>query len=1073
MAGINLDENSVRSDDGDLQNGEGFPCACCSSVLTTKSIYGQHIRAIHANKTAADFNRLGTIKNFVDCPMCHLVYIGTRGLQGHRCDPIRATTRRNLRNLEAATVVAGAVTGVVVPPDPPDGQLNGETLNDLLSSLQHGLYYMHKAWIGLVNTLLIRCLSQICDGDGGEAERAMTAFLILPGLISEMRKAKLAPVNFLREAVASPDCVVGILAKGVVLMALKAANAPDHVPTRHVPTKEDLFKTTEKLVAMERFSPAIHCVNQVASLDAGEELAVDRLGLEAARAQLLVLNPTATDADVIPGDGSEDPVGLTITEAEVELGIRQLQHGSASGSSGWTNAAIQSVCLAAGDSTPLLTAITRFFNKCLQGTLSVGCKDLWTVSRAVLLPKKGGGWRPLGIGESWYRLMGRIVSKKVSTTIGQQLRPIQLACGTRGGCEIAARLGQEVWSTDTQGLIDGHLAVATLDIKNAFNTIRRGLVWSGVLKYCPSLARWFRCFYGGSSRLRLTSGDWVGNTYTGVKQGDPLAFAFFCMGMQQPLLDLQTELAARLQPGQLGGVWAYADDTSFFGPTATIQDLCHRAVDILASYNLEVVVRKCSILGSDVSNGGNNLFRVAPEGLVLMGNPIGTQDFRRQACEGMIEDMIKPLPQLKHLHAHSAFALLHYCINARPGYLARVAEPEVASVSLHRFDSAVDRVVMDICGGGLPSHQVGVLRELPQCLGGLGLARYHGLAGNQACLSSRLLCKTFLEDHFRDLLPSTNQWVHTSLQGRIEELASLNGEEATQDTVRNGEDTSAHASSPQPITLKSIKSAAFHERRTMQQTLLTTLRDAGQLAAASWLLSGSTPSAGRWLHARGGAFRQHEFTHQEFVDAFRLRLLLPPREDVGIVPLRCGCHNHVALEERPLHFLACDMNRSITISRHNVVRDTLVKLIKSCLPDATVGIEAELPTADESVLKVDIQYTMEHEAKYIDVMVVHPGAQTYLQRGSAWTEDTASKAGEEIKRAKYSVVPQLLQQGHFVPFVVEATGRLGPSAMQWIRALTAGKDVLHRSRCLSLISAAIARYNAKMIGAARGRAVVG
>jgi hypothetical protein len=33
---------------------------------------------------------------------------------------------------------------------------------------------------------------------------------------------------------------------------------------------------------------------------------------------------------------------------------------------------------------------------------------------------------------------------------------------------------------------------------------------------------------------------------------------------------------------------------------------------------------------------------------------------------------------------------------------------------------------------------------------------------------------------------------------------------------------------------------------------------------------------------------------------------------------------------------------------HTVVRDSLVKWIQTCLPDAMVGIEAELPTADES-----------------------------------------------------------------------------------------------------------------------------
>lgn len=1073
MAEINFDENSVPSEDGGTQAGNTFQCACCPSRLTSQSIYGQHIRNSHANKTAADFNGIGTITNFVDCPTCHLIYVGTRGIQKHTCNPQQAVIRRNLLNLQAATVAAAggglALAAAAAPPIPVDETFNDETLNDLMSMLQHGLYYLHKTWKGLLGQLVVRCLNEVCDGDDLRAKWAMTALLILPGIISEMRKGKSAPVTFLREALAAADSVICILTKGAGIMAIKAANAPNGVPARHTPTQEDLLKTTEKLVLMERFSSAIHCMDQVASLETGEQLDVERLSLEAARAQLLTLNPPATDADIIPGDGSDDPDALTLTVGDIELGIRQLQRGSSNGSSGWTNALIQSVCFAATDTT-LCTTITRFFNKCLQGTLKASCREFWTVSRAVLLAKKGGGWRPLGIGESWYRLLGRIVSKKVSATIGEQLRPIQLACGTRGGCEIAGRLGQMVLTANSYDLVAEDLSIATLDIRNAFNTLRRGMVWEGILKYCPKLAKWFRSFYGGPSGLRLSSGDWVGQSCTGVKQGDPLAFAFFCMGMQRPLLELQAELSSRLLPGHVGGVWAYADDTSFFGPTAVVRALCHKAVDILASHDLEVVVRKCSIVGRNVGNRQTNLFAVAPEGLVLMGNPIGSIEYRRQQCDAMVDEMIRPLPQLQKLHSHSAFTLLHFCINARPGYLARVAEPEAAGGALRRFDTAVDHVVTDLCGGGTPSMRVKVLRELPQSLGGLGLTRYEGIGGSQACLSSRLLCKEFLENHFRGLLASTNYWAPLALEQRVTELDHQLGEAHTQDQDGAGAGAGAAAEDPPraPVTLQKIKSTAFYEKRNMQQTLLAELLEEGQRAAASWLLSGSTPSAGRWLHARGGAFRQHELSSQEFIDVLRLRLLLPPREDVMILNQYCTCHTHVNLAERPFHFLACDLNRALTVARHNAVRDCLVKLVKQCHPGAVVGTETELPGG---ALKMDIQYTVGHEAKFIDVMVVHPGAHTYLERGSALVEDVANKAGEQVKRTKYSVVPHLQEHGNFVPFVVEATGRLGPSAMTWLRHLTAGRDVFFRSRCLTTISAYIAMYNAKMIGAARARCV--
>ena len=92
-----------------------------------------------------------------------------------------------------------------------------------------------------------------------------------------------------------------------------------------------------------------------------------------------------------------------------------------------------------------MTTFTAVCNQALARKLHLSVVWLWATSRAALIPKDNGtGWRLSGIGESWYRLMGRAVLLQESVGIGWSLIPHQLAVGIKGGCEIGARLSQVI-----------------------------------------------------------------------------------------------------------------------------------------------------------------------------------------------------------------------------------------------------------------------------------------------------------------------------------------------------------------------------------------------------------------------------------------------------------------------------------------------------------------------------------------------------------------------------------------------------------------------------------------------------
>jgi hypothetical protein len=69
----------------------------------------------------------------------------------------------------------------------------------------------------------------------------------------------------------------------------------------------------------------------------------------------------------------------------------------------------------------------------------------------------------------------------------------------------------------------------------------------------------------------------------------------------------------------------------------------------------------------------------------------------------------------------------------------------------------------------------------------------------------------------------------------------------------------------------------------------------------------------------------------------------------------------------------------------------------------------------------------------IDVMVTYPPERSYGHLYPHEIADAVAKYQEERKEAKYSTVNGLYR---VVPFVVEATGRLGPKAAEWLRYIT-------------------------------------
>ena len=60
----------------------------------------------------------------------------------------------------------------------------------------------------------------------------------------------------------------------------------------------------------------------------------------------------------------------------------------------------------------------------------------------------------------------------------------------------------------------------------------------------------------------------------------------------------------------------------------------------------------------------------------VLGNFVGMETYRREEIKNSIKKMSAALPALEHVEAQGGMASLQLCLNARPTFIGRVAEPE-------------------------------------------------------------------------------------------------------------------------------------------------------------------------------------------------------------------------------------------------------------------------------------------------------------------------------------------------------------------------------------------------------------
>ena len=201
----------------------------------------------------------------------------------------------------------------------------------------------------------------------------------------------------------------------------------------------------------------------------------------------------------------------------------------------------------------LLSSLAAFSSLVIEGKTPTSVRPFFFGARLIALEKSNGGIRPIAVGCTLRRLVAKIACSSVSKEMSDYLSPCQIGFGVKGGIEAAVHAAQLFLSK-----LPSEDAFIKLDIKNAFNSIRRDKMLAAVLSICPAL---YPLIY--SSYLSPSSLFWGNETIDsaeGVQQGDPLGPLLFCLLLHSFMQRLNSDFCV-----------GYLDDISLGGSVSSLE----------------------------------------------------------------------------------------------------------------------------------------------------------------------------------------------------------------------------------------------------------------------------------------------------------------------------------------------------------------------------------------------------------------------------------------------------------------------------------------------------------------------
>ena len=715
--------------------------------------------------------------------------------------------------------------------------------------------------------------------------------------------------------------------------------------------------------------------------------------------QMLSKHPQAAPPSLPQGPPPPPP---HIASEIILKAIRSFPAGSAPGPSHLRAAHLKEavLCPSPGQAAQVMHSLTGLVNLLSSGYAPSEVVPHLCGATLIACKKRGGGLRPIAVGE----VLRRLVSKSLSTVLRQEaiqvLSPHQLGVGVKSGCEAIVHSVSRVLEDSNSDPNDCWTLL--IDFSNAFNSIDRSSMFQEIRARIPSLSSWLECCYGGRPHLHLE--DKCISSCSGVQQGDPLGPLGFAVALQ-PIVDMINSKVPNLKIN----AW-YLDDGTLVGSPSDLSLALSIVEQEGPPRGLRLNRAKSLLFSpsptSPISNPLPPEIPLADEGFSLLGCPIGPPSFCNAALLKRVEKVsnyLRKLPDLQDSQSEST--LLRHCLSLpKILFSLRTCPPGFIKQATDAFDDLIRDSLADIAGGPLPEWSWRKA-SLPCSLGGLGL-RNASLCAPAAYISSLNEVQPLIDTLLQPALPPLH------LSEVIADLASVAGHP---DWVSS---QSIDVPIRQRPLLRCIDKVSF-------DLLLSSASDERSKALT---LSTSLPHAGDWLQVIPSSALGLHLVDREFRASLQYWLGLRIYEEEYSCPV---CKK--SADAFGDHQVGCGGNGD-RIFRHNAIRDVVFSAAQSAALCPRKEMPSLIPGSRSRPADVYVPLWVGHRPAAMDVTVISPLQQLTLS-GASSIAGHALQVAEERKRTAYAELCHPLGID-FVPLALEALGGWSELTCNTIRSIS-------------------------------------
>ena len=665
-----------------------------------------------------------------------------------------------------------------------------------------------------------------------------------------------------------------------------------------------------------------------------------------------------------------------------------LKMDGAAGPSGLDTAAWKRMCTsfknASDDLCESLASVSR--RLCSEYVDPSGISPL--VACRLIALDKCPGVRPIGVGETVRRLIGKAIAMALSNDIQEAAGPLQVCAGHLSGCEAAVHAMQEVFQApSTEGVI-------LVDASNAFNSLNRETALRNILHLCPPLAKVLINTYRDNVKLFI-DGDTL-LSQEGTTQGDPLAMAMYAIAI--------TPLIRSLEDEETKQVW-FADDATAGGGLTGLRRWWDRIARKGPAYGYFPNPSKtCLVVKEESAKMAKEVFQgtgisITEEGKRHLGAALGTQGFVESYVQQKVSEWVKAIEHLSTIaetQPHAAYAAFTHGLMSKWTYISRT----ITNID-HLFTPLEEvirkKFLTSLTGQNAFSDNIRDLLALPVRLGGLGITN-----------------------------PAASTTAHYNASKKI--TAPL--------TALIMEQSSQYPNITKAEQLQ-IKRILVKAKRHQQSLVGAELKDKLPNRMQRVMNLSNERGSSNWLSTLPIAEHGFALHKSAFRDALCLRYGWHPSN----LPLQCTCGKQFSVE----HALSCSYGGFPSI-RHNELRDITTELMSEVCHN--VGTEPSLqPITDEHLIhrtankedgaRLDVAaenfWGNDRQRAFFDIRVFNPLAQSYQNTPLA----QCYRRNEQEKKRAYNQRVREIEHGSFSPLVFSATGGMGTVASVVYKRLAA------------------------------------